>query len=49
MNIGDKVTYASDVRYVGIILEVRETLCRVIWLRDENVEWMPIYSLILKN
>jgi len=49
VKIGDKVTYASDSYYVGIVLEVRETLCRVIWLSDETIEWMPLYSLILKN
>lgn len=45
MKVGDKVKYLSDSSYVGVILEVRETLCRVIWIGSEKIEWMPKYSL----
>ena len=49
MKIGDKVKYLSDSSYVGVVLEVKETLCKVIWIGSEKIEWMPKYSLCLEE
>lgn len=49
MKIGDKVFYASDDTYRGVILEIKQTLCKVIWFKDETIEWVPVYSLITEE
>lgn len=49
MKVGDKVKYLSDSSYVGVVLEVKETLCKVIWIGSEKIEWMPKYSLRLED
>ena len=49
MKVGDKVRYLSDSSYIGVILEVKETLCKVIWIGSEKIEWMPKYSLTFED
>ncbi len=49
MKLGDKVFYQSDEEYYGVILEIKETLCRVFWFKNKVTEWVPKYSLIVSE
>ena len=46
MTLGDVVYYKYDETYKGIILEITQTLVKVLWQDSEHPEWMPHYSLV---
>jgi hypothetical protein len=45
MSQGDVVYYKHDKGYKGIVLEVTQTLVKVLWTNKNEAEWMPHYSL----
>ena len=45
MKVGDKVIYEPDPSFEGTVLQINQTLCRVIWYSNETIEWVPLYSL----
>jgi len=45
LKVGDKVFYISDHSFKGTVLEVNQTLCRVVWFNSETIEWVPLYSV----
>ena len=49
MKLGDIVVYDADEKYMGVVLEVKHNVCKVIWLDHELIEWVPTYSLRIKN
>ena len=49
MMLGDVVYYKHDKTYKGIILEITQTLVKVLWLNKNEPEWMPHYSLEKKH
>ncbi len=37
MKLGDIVIYEADEKYMGVVLEVKHNVCKVIWLDHELI------------
>lgn len=48
MKVGDIVTnwpYGEPLPYMGIIIEIKDKMARVMWIPQGDVFWMKTYSL----